>query len=107
MLDAGIVTTAELGLMGSAFFFTYAFGKFSNGFLSDYANIGRFMSISLIASSFVCIFMGMSTASLFFILLWGINGWFQSVGSALLVCLFSNGFLETARYSLFYLGWLT
>ncbi|EPG7893644.1 MFS transporter, partial [Proteus mirabilis] len=50
MLDAGIVTTAELGLMGSAFFFTYAFGKFSNGFLSDYANIGRFMSISLIAS---------------------------------------------------------
>ncbi|MEY2343528.1 hypothetical protein I3679_001215 [Proteus mirabilis] len=82
MLDAGIVTTAELGLMGSAFFFTYAFGKFSNGFLSDYANIGRFMSISLIASSFVCIFMGMSTASLFFILLWGINGWFQSVGSA-------------------------
>ncbi|HID8505340.1 TPA: MFS transporter [Proteus mirabilis] len=82
MLDAGIVTTAELGLMGSAFFFTYAFGKFSNGFLSDYANIGRFMSISLIASSFVCIFMGMSTVSLFFILLWGINGWFQSVGSA-------------------------
>ena len=82
MLDAGIVTTTELGLMGSAFFFTYAFGKFSNGFLSDYANIGRFMSISLIASSITCIFMGRSTAGLFFVLLWGINGWFQSVGSA-------------------------
>ena len=82
MLDAGIVTTTELGLMGSAFFFTYAFGKFSNGFLSNYANIGRFMSISLIASSITCIFMGMSTAGLFFVLLWGINGWFQSVGSA-------------------------
>ncbi len=46
MLDAGIVTIEELGIMGSAFFFTYAFGKFSNGFLSDYANIGRFMSFS-------------------------------------------------------------
>lgn len=43
MLDAGIVTLEELGIMGSAFFFTYAFGKFLNGFLSDYANIGRFM----------------------------------------------------------------
>ncbi|MEP8023936.1 MFS transporter, partial [Vibrio parahaemolyticus] len=50
MLDAGIVTIEELGIMGSAFFFTYAFGKFSNGFLSDYANIGRFMSFSLLLS---------------------------------------------------------
>lgn len=39
MLDAGIVSIEELGIMGSAFFFTYAIGKFSNGFLSDYANI--------------------------------------------------------------------
>lgn len=82
MLDAGIVTIEELGFMGSAFFFTYAIGKFSNGFLSDYANIGRFMSISLVLSAIVAIAMGMNTASLFFILLWGLNGWFQSVGSA-------------------------
>ncbi|MBV7262795.1 MFS transporter [Photobacterium sp. WH24] len=82
MLDAGIVTTTELGLMGSAFFFTYAIGKFTNGFLSDYANIGRFMSVSLIFSGFVCAVMGLNTAGLFFIILWGINGWFQSVGSA-------------------------
>jgi OPA family sugar phosphate sensor protein UhpC-like MFS transporter len=29
MLDAGVVSIEELGIMGSAFFFTYAIGKFS------------------------------------------------------------------------------
>ncbi len=82
MLDAGIVTIEELGIMGSAFFFTYAIGKFSNGFLSDYANIGRFMSFSLLLSGFTAIAMGLNTAGLFFVLIWGLNGWFQSVGSA-------------------------
>lgn len=82
MLDAGIVSIEELGLMGSAFFFTYAIGKFSNGFLSDYANIGRFMSVSLILSALTCTLIGFNSAGFFFVLLWGLNGWFQSVGSA-------------------------
>ncbi|MCG9723283.1 MFS transporter [Shewanella sp. Isolate7] len=82
MLDAGIVTLDELGIIGSAFFLTYAVGKFSNGFLSDYANIGRFMSVSLGLSAITCLLMGMNTATFFFILLWAMNGWFQSVGSA-------------------------
>ncbi|AQP37403.1 MFS transporter [Vibrio anguillarum] len=82
MLDAGIVSIEELGIMGSAFFFTYAFGKFSNGFLSDYANIGRFMSFSLLLSGATAIFMGLNTTAFFFVLLWAVNGWFQSVGSA-------------------------
>ena len=53
MLDAGIVDKTELGLMGSAFF-TYAIGKFSNGVLSDYAHIGRFMSFALLCSGLTC-----------------------------------------------------
>ena len=82
MLDAGIVDKFELGLMGSAFFFTYAIGKFSNGVLSDYANIGRFMSFALICSGLTCTLIGFTSSSFFFILLWALNGWFQSVGSA-------------------------
>ncbi len=81
MLDANIVTLEELGLIGSAFFITYAVGKFSNGFLSDYANIGRFMSFSLLLSGITAVAMGLNTSALFFVVLWGINGWFQSVGS--------------------------
>ncbi|OXE30285.1 MFS transporter, partial [Vibrio parahaemolyticus] len=55
---------------------------FSNGFLSDYANIGRFMSFSLLLSGITAVFMGLNTTAFFFVLLWGLNGWFQSVGSA-------------------------
>jgi len=82
MLDSGVVTLEELGVIGSAFLFTYAVGKFSNGFLSDYANIGRFMSVALGLSSICTILMGMNTATFFLVLMWGLNGWFQSVGSA-------------------------
>ena len=82
MLDAGIVDKIELGLMGSAFFFTYAIGKFSNGVLSDYAHIGRFMSIALLCSGLTCSLIGFTSSSFFFVLLWAVNGWFQSVGSA-------------------------
>ncbi len=82
MLDAGIVSIEELGIMGSAFFLTYAVGKFSNGFLSDYANIGRFMSFSLLLSGITAVVIGLNTAGFFFVLLWGLNGWFQSAGSA-------------------------
>ena len=82
ILDAGIMTKADLGLVGSAFFFTYAIGKFSNGVLSDYAHIGRFMSFALLCSGVTCMLMGLRTTSLLFMILWGLNGWFQSVGSA-------------------------
>ncbi|MDA1378595.1 MFS transporter [Plesiomonas shigelloides] len=33
-------------------------------------------------SAITCILMGMNTATFFFVGLWALNGWFQSVGSA-------------------------
>ena len=39
MMDAGILTPAELGVIGALLFYSYAFGKLTNGFLSDRANI--------------------------------------------------------------------
>ncbi|MCY4045451.1 MAG: MFS transporter [Cellvibrionales bacterium] len=81
LLDSGLFSLEELGLIGSAFFFTYAVGKFSNGMLSDYAHIGRFMSSALLLSGITCVLLGFTTHASLFIFLWGLNGWFQSVGS--------------------------
>ena len=36
LIDEGVLTAGELGLIGSALLFVYAVGKFLNGFIADY-----------------------------------------------------------------------
>ena len=50
IVDEGIFSETELGIIGSVLFFTYAVGKFTNGFLADRSNINRFMTCLLYTS---------------------------------------------------------
>ena len=93
LIDGNILSAAQLGLIGSAFYFVYAFGKFANGFIADYCNIRRFMATGLMVSTVVNLLMGvlglmrgwwgMSSTVLFFVfaVVWGINGYCQSMGA--------------------------
>ena len=93
LIDGDILSAAQLGLIGSAFYFVYAFGKFANGFIADYCNIRRFMATGLMVSTVVNLVMGvlglmrgwwgMSSTILFlvFAVVWGINGYCQSMGA--------------------------
>ena len=93
LIDGGIFNAAQLGIIGSAFYFVYAFGKFANGFIADYCNIRRFMATGLLVSTVVNLVMGLlglmhgwwgfSSALLFFIfaVVWGVNGYCQSMGA--------------------------
>ncbi|MFQ5864648.1 MAG: MFS transporter [bacterium] len=82
MIDAGIVDVKQLGIIGAALLYIYAIGKFSNGFLADRANIRRFMSTALMLSAIVNLIFGLTNYFVLFVLLWALNGWFQSIGSA-------------------------
>lgn len=82
LLDAGILDVTEMGIIGSILLYTYAVGKFVNGFLADRANIRRFMSTALLLSAIVNLLFGFSNYFIMFAILWGFNGWFQSIGSA-------------------------
>ncbi|MFQ5752717.1 MAG: MFS transporter [bacterium] len=82
MIDAGIVDVKELGIIGAALLYVYAIGKFANGFLADRANIGRFMSTALMFSAFMNLLFGFTNSFIVFVVLWALNGWFQSIGSA-------------------------
>jgi len=42
LIDGGLLTAEQLGMIGSALFYGYAFGKFTNGFLADHANLKKF-----------------------------------------------------------------
>ena len=99
LVDEGILTEHELGIVGSALFFTYAVGKFVNGFLADRVNIKRFMAIGLLVSSLVNIILGFSHTFWVFVILWGINGWAQSMGAPASVVGLSRWFADKERGS--------
>lgn len=99
LVDAGILTESELGIVGSALFFAYAFGKLTNGFLADRVNIKRFMAIGLLISGLINIALGSSSSFWVFAILWGINGWVQSMGAPSSVVALSRWFTDKQRGS--------
>ncbi len=99
LVDGGILTENELGIVGSALFFTYAAGKFANGFMADRINIKRFMAIGLLISALVNITLGFSHSFWAFVILWGVNGWAQSMGAPASVVGLSRWFTDKERGS--------
>ena len=82
IVNEGVFSETELGIIGSVLFFTYAIGKFTNGFLADRSNINRLMSTGLFISAFVNLLLGFTSSFILFAVLWGLSGWFQSMGAA-------------------------
>lgn len=116
LIDEGLLTAGQLGVIGSALLFVYAVGKFMNGFIADYCNIRRFMATGLLVSSVINLLLGVlgiingvtAFAPVFiflmFAVLWGINGWMQSMGSPPGVISLSRWFSKAQRgtfYSIF------
>jgi OPA family sugar phosphate sensor protein UhpC-like MFS transporter len=81
LIDGGIFTPVELGIIGSALFYTYAFGKLTNGFLADHMNLKFFFAFGVLISALINIGMGFSTILWVSVLLWSLNGWFQGFGA--------------------------
>lgn len=105
ILESGVLDAHQLGVIGSALLFTYAIGKFVNGFLADHSNIKRFMatglSVSVIANLAVGLLgltykdtIAISSFTFFFVfaIMWGVNGWSQSMGAAPSIIVLSRWF---------------
>jgi len=116
IIDGGIMDARHLGVIGSSMLFVYAIGKFVNGFISDYCNVRRFMAAGLGVSALVNLTIGIlglcfgwfsiPVAVLFgaMAVLWGINGWVQSMGSPMGVISLSRWYPKSIRgtyYSIF------
>lgn len=93
IIDSGLLSPEQLGIIGACLYWAYAVGKFVNGFLADRSNIKRFMATGLAISAIMNMMMGIidfsgSLASIsglaiciIFSIMWGINGWTQSMGA--------------------------
>jgi OPA family sugar phosphate sensor protein UhpC-like MFS transporter len=100
LMDAGIFTPEEMGVIGSMLLYGYALGKFSNGFLADYSNVKRFFAAGLFISALLNFGMSFSTVVWLSALLWVLNGWFQGFGAPACVVALANWFSnhERGRY---------
>jgi OPA family sugar phosphate sensor protein UhpC-like MFS transporter len=97
LIDGGIFTPVELGIIGSALFYTYAFGKLTNGFLADHMNLKFFFAFGVLISALINIGMGFSTILWVSVLLWGLNGWFQGFGAPSGAVAMANWFSNSER----------
>ena len=101
LLEAGVFDAAQLGQIGSVFFFTYMIGKCVNGFLADRLNIKRFLALGLLGSATILVAMGFCSSFYLFAVLWGLCGWFQTFGAAPCVVSLNQWFSNRERGTLY------
>ena len=115
ILDSGMLDATQLGIIGSALLFAYAIGKLVNGFIADHCNIKRFMATGLLVSTLANLTMGFiglfgsnnefigeaaipsAVVFVIFAIMWGINGWSQSMGAAPAIIALSRWFPLSRR----------
>ncbi len=115
ILDSGMLDATQLGIIGSALLFAYAIGKLVNGFIADHSNIKRFMATGLLVSTLANLTMGFiglfgsnnefigeaaipsAVVFVIFAIMWGINGWSQSMGAAPAIIALSRWFPLSRR----------
>ena len=75
------LTKTNMGLVLSSLFLLYAIGQFINGQLGDKLNSRRIITFGLLSSAILNIIFGFSGGILgLMIVIWGLNGYFQSMG---------------------------
>ena len=76
--DFGSTTTA-IGVISSSLFWCYAFGQLVNGRLGAYFGYKKFMIIGIVMSTIMNILISFQSSILVISILWGLNGYFQSM----------------------------
>jgi OPA family glycerol-3-phosphate transporter-like MFS transporter len=77
------ISATVMGIIGLTFFLAYAAGQFFNGFLGDKVGPRRFITLGLVVSSIINLFMSVAFGFIWLaFFLWGLNGYFQSMGWA-------------------------
>jgi len=81
LVQDGILTESQLGLVGAGLFYAYAVGKFVHGFIADNANLNRMLTFGLAGSALVNLALGFAPGFYLFAALWLFNGFAQSTGA--------------------------
>jgi len=92
------LTKTNMGLVLSSLFLLYAVGQFINGQLGDKLNSRRIITLGLLSSAVLNIVFGFTGGILgLLIVIWGLNGYFQSMGWGPTVKAMANWFPVKVR----------
>lgn len=72
-------STTAIGIISSSLFWCYAFGQLINGRLGAYVGYKKFITIGVIMSTIMNILISFQNSILTISILWGLNGYFQSM----------------------------
>ncbi len=80
MLEEGVITMQQLGLILSVHGVLYGLSRFVNGFWADRLNGRIFMAVGLALSAAMNFFFGCTSLALLFGIFWVVNAWTQGMG---------------------------
>ena len=72
-------TALQLGLLSSVQFWTYALGHLVNGRLGEIIGVNKLIILGMIASAAMNLIIGFQSSLLVITILWGVNGYVQSM----------------------------
>ena len=72
-------TALQLGVLSSVQFWTYGLGHLVNGRLGEIVGVNRLIMAGMILSAAMNIIIGFQSSLIFITILWGFNGYFQSM----------------------------
>jgi OPA family glycerol-3-phosphate transporter-like MFS transporter len=97
MIDEGILSLSQAGLIGMIYFFAYGFGQLANGVLGDKMNPRYMICVGLVLSALANFVMGFAGAFLLMALMWGINGYAQAMLWPPMIRIFAERFTKEAK----------
>jgi len=98
IMEEFALTKTNMGLVLSSLFLFYAIGQFINGQLGDKLNSRRIITLGLLSSAVLNIIFGFTGGILgLMIVVWGLNGYFQSMGWGPTVKAMANWFPSRVR----------
>lgn len=73
------ISSSQLGTIGSIFFTVYAIGQLINGWIGDKVSPYKFVSIAILGTAILNVGMALSQKYSQLLVLWALNGYFQSM----------------------------
>lgn len=79
MIEQTSWTEADLGILSAIFFWTYGMGHLFNGRLGEIFGVNRFIIAGVILSAAANVLISFQASLIVIAVLWGLNGYFQSM----------------------------